>query len=376
MSAAPEPEDFHDAALRRALGHAPDHAAAPDWRLRKAILQQAHEAVAPSSGSLLEESNGSPWWKRLGGGKARGSRMPWNAAFATVLIAGLATVLWQREPVPGARPDGEAQVAAPPPAPSVPAERRIAAPAAPAPQAVSPPASLPIPVPGLAPVPPPPLEPQPEREPALSIVLDPPPPPEPVRPQPDEAAPPPPRPGEAGERRAKQALAARTARDEEAAARQRMSPPPSPPATVASQGDAAAPARAARAPAPTPAVRTADTEPPTFAALSQWNRITIAQRGGATRSLSRAEAADLNALLGSAAISAVRGDPLAGTPEWRITLERNSDVLAVLEVARSQVRWREGREPPATGAPSAAALAALRNALLDAVAPPQQPPQR
>ncbi len=369
MSAAPEHEDFHDAALRRALGHAPDHAAAPDWRLRKTILQQAHEAVAPSSGSLLEENDGSPWWKRLGGGKARGSRMPWNAAFATVLIAGLATVLWQREPVPGARLDGEASVAAPPPLTQG-APAPVAPPTAPAPAAVSPPASLPVPVPGLGPAAPPRPERQPEPEPRLSIVLDPPAPPEPLRPQADEAAPPPSRADEAGERKAKQALAARTARDDEAAARQRMSPPPSPPAALASQGDAAAPARAARAPAP--AVRTAATEPPTFTALSQWNRITIAQRGGATRSLSRAEAAELNALLGSAAISAVRGDPLAGTPEWRITLERNNDVLAVLEVARSQVRWREGRELPATGAPSAAALAALRNALRDAVAQQEQ----
>ena len=109
--------------------------------------------------------------------------------------------------------------------------------------------------------------------------------------------------------------------------------------------------RAARP--PSPCARTEATEPPTFAALSQWSRITIAQRGGASRSLSRAEALDLNALLGSAAISAVGAQPLAGTPEWRVTLERNGEVLAVLEVARGQVRWREGRAPPATGAPSA-----------------------
>ena len=125
-------------------------------------------------------------------------------------------------------------------------------------------------------------------------------------------------------------------------------------------------------------MRTEATEPPTFAALAQWNRITIAQRGGETRSLSRSEARDLNALLGSAALSAVGPQPLAATPEWRITLERNGETLAVFEVARGQVRWREGRSPPATGAPSAPALAALRDALRDAVQQPKpeeaQPP--
>ncbi len=120
-----------------------------------------------------------------------------------------------------------------------------------------------------------------------------------------------------------------------------------------------------------PSARTESTEPPTFAALSQWNRITIAQRGGASRSLSRAEALDLHALLGSAAISAVGGQPLAGTPEWRVSLERNGEVLAVLEVARGQVRWREGRAPPATGAPSAPSLAALNEALRNAVQSPE-----
>jgi hypothetical protein len=116
-------------------------------------------------------------------------------------------------------------------------------------------------------------------------------------------------------------------------------------------------------------VRTEATEPPTFAALSRWDRITIAQRGGASRSLSRAEALDLNALLGSAAITAVSGQPLAAAPEWRVSLERNGEVLAVFEVARGQVRWREGRALPATGTPSAPALAALNEALRGAVQP-------
>jgi hypothetical protein len=120
-----------------------------------------------------------------------------------------------------------------------------------------------------------------------------------------------------------------------------------------------------------PTLRTEETEPPTFEALSSWNRITIYRRGGESRSLTRAEARELNALLGSAALSAVGPRPLGGTPEWRITLERGNQQLASLEIAGSQVRWREGRTLPATGVPSAPALAALRQALQAAVQAPQ-----
>jgi hypothetical protein len=147
---------------------------------------------------------------------------------------------------------------------------------------------------------------------------------------------------------------------------QRSVPAARPPAGLAAPGGAP----------PPPSKRTDATEPPTFAALSQWNRITITQRDGQSRSLPRAEARDLNALLGSAAISAVGAQPLAGSPEWRITLERNGEVLAVFEVARSQVRWREGGAPSATGAPSAPALAALREALRDAVQSPEAVPRK
>ncbi len=56
-------------------------------------------------------ASAAPWWRRLfgGGGEPR-ARMPWNAAFATVLVAGFVAVLWHREPVPDARLDGEARV--------------------------------------------------------------------------------------------------------------------------------------------------------------------------------------------------------------------------------------------------------------------------
>ncbi|MBT2301568.1 hypothetical protein J7E70_13965 [Variovorax paradoxus] len=365
--------DLQDDALRRALAHAPDHTAAPHWRLRKAILERAHDAVAPFPATRMQEPETRPWWQRLAG-LGGGSRMPWNAAFATVLVATLVTVLWQREPVPGARPDGEARVAAQAPAVSAPpAPTEPAPPPESAPVPSSEPAAPVLEAPAAAAAPPALARPQAdeaesrkkETRQAPAAQSAPPVPAAPVvpaEPSADAAARPAPR----------DSLAARARREEEAAAKQGVAPPASPPAGPAAPGDAAGAARAVRPASPN--VRTEATEPPTFAALSQWNRITIAQRGGASRSLSRAEALDLNALLGSAAITAVGGQPLASTPEWRISLERNGEVLAVFEVARGQVRWREGRAPPATGAPSAPALAALNEVLRNAVQAPEAGP--
>jgi len=390
-------DDLHDDALRRALAHAPDHTAVPNWRLRKSILQSAHDAVGISIAPWVPEPDPRAWWQRLlglGGGSGS-SRMPWNAAFATVLVAVLVTVLWQREPVPGARLDGEAQVTAQAPSAPAPAAKAASEPSRePAPPSVaveSAPPSVPEALPSIAPPPAPALLPEAPPPPPLarrqadeaerSVPAEakkkearPAPLPQLAQPaSPAPAAPPEPSADAAARAAPRDTLSSRARSEAEASAKQNFSPPAGPPAGLAAQGDAAGAARAAR-PA-SPSVRTEATEPPTFAALSQWSRITIAQRGGASRSLSRAEALDLNALLGSAAISAVGAQPLAGTPEWRVTLERNGEVLAVFELARSQVRWREGRAPPATGAPSAGALDALRESLRNAVQPPDAPAQ-
>ncbi len=119
--------DLRDPALRRALDHAPDSNATPDPRTRDAILKMAHNLAATvpaAKNAAANSASAAPWWRRVfgGGGEPR-SRMPWNAAFATVLLATFVTVLWHREPVPDAQLDGEARVAgaaapaaAPPPA--------------------------------------------------------------------------------------------------------------------------------------------------------------------------------------------------------------------------------------------------------------------
>ena len=117
-----------------------------------------------------------------------------------------------------------------------------------------------------------------------------------------------------------------------------------------------------------PGVRTDSTDPPTFAALSQWRRVTILRTDGSSRNLSREEVADLAPLLGSAALSAVTAQDLPDEIEYRVVLERaNGDRLASLDIAGNWVRWREGRTPPGTGAPSAGALSALREALRQAL---------
>ncbi|RYF64456.1 MAG: hypothetical protein EOO22_24310 [Comamonadaceae bacterium] len=38
-------EESSNAAMRRALQHAPDHAATPDWRIRRAIQQRARKTT-------------------------------------------------------------------------------------------------------------------------------------------------------------------------------------------------------------------------------------------------------------------------------------------------------------------------------------------
>ncbi|MGO4392003.1 hypothetical protein AB4Z46_11680 [Variovorax sp. M-6] len=354
MNSMPEDtDDLRDAHLRRALAHAPDHNVAPDWRLRKAILRRAHDAIGatdPDTDAAELERAARPWWRRAGerGGKdARRMRRFWSAAVATVLLAVLVGVLWQREPVPG--PGLNAEAPAKPPSPPVPAPS-----AGPAQGGTGSVASL------------------------AESVTAPPPPPAPVAPALPEL---PPAAGSAALLAPTDLPPVRPRKESEATAQAPIgidrapttpvAPRVAPAAPAAPVAPAAAPDAARKAP---PAVRTDETDPPTFVALSTWNRITISRRGGESRSLPRAEARELNALLGSAALSAVGPRPLAGAPEWRVTLERSGEVLAVFEIAGAQVRWREGRTPAATGVPSAPALAALREALQRAVRPPDAAP--
>ena len=373
---------LHDPLLKQALDHAPDQAATPDAALRQSIRVLAHEAVAPSlpAGPVGAER---PWWQRLLGiGGGVGSRMPWNAAFATVLVGVLVTVMWQREPVPGAAPDAPMQ------------ER----PAAPVP--VAPPAAVtPAPKPAEAP-PPPPAPSVLDTALAESRAVT-----EAAKRALDER-------DRERERQARQAAVdreatlaadkaverAQQALAREEAAKMKAEPPlppavqwppvmtPEPVAPAAPAVGAAPPAAALRAappasraagviaPAPAPAAPTpapvaptpAQAPEPTFNALAQWTQLRISRKGAESRVLPRAEARELGGLVGSAALAGVGSQPLGGAVDWRIALERDGEVLGVLELAGGQVRWREKGVPPGTGQPSAGALSSLRQALEEA----------
>ncbi|MDM0077311.1 sigma-70 family RNA polymerase sigma factor [Variovorax sp. J2P1-59] len=356
------PDDLSDPHLWRALEHAPDQNTAPDWRYRKAILKRAGDIVGaldPEEAEAELEMAARPWWRRIGPSGGKRSRIPWVAGLATLLVATLVTLLWRREPAVAPQLDSGLQASASGSrASGADASQRPAlaesglskdSSSASSASSASPP-SPPSPAPPEPKAPPAPAPVPEAKPPAVSVAPPPPPPPAKVQKVPQPSSP-----GRESADAAKSVQPVLPA-----------SPPTAPPAAPPAGG-----APGAARVAPPPAVRTEATDPPTFAALSQWNRITITRRNGESRTLPRAEARDLNALLGSAAISAVGSQPLSGTPEYRITLQRDREVLAVFEVAPKQVRWREGKTPSATGVPSAPALAALRDALRDAV---QEPP--
>ena len=100
---------LRDARLARALEHAPDtlEPAQPAAAMRDAILRAAHAAVdTPQTHPAAPPGRGwragvaGVWGRLMGTG-----RMPWNAALATVLLAGFITLLWRDEPVPSAQTD-------------------------------------------------------------------------------------------------------------------------------------------------------------------------------------------------------------------------------------------------------------------------------
>lgn len=366
---------LHDPLLQQVLDHAPDHALAPDAALRQSIRVLAHEAVAPSlpAGPVGAER---PWWQRLLGiGGGASPRRPWNGAFAKVMVGVLITVMWQHEPVPDAQLDA-------------PQKERQAAPAAPV---VAPAAK-----PAEATPSPPPLPSVLDTTLAESRAVT-----EAANRALDER-------DRERERLARQAAADREAtlaadkaveRAQQALAREEAAkmkaepplpppvqwPPPMPaPAAQAANASppgaalrtappvaSAAPSRAAgiASPPPVPPAAAAPAPSvapqPTFDALAQWTQLRIT-RNGASHVLPRAEARDLGGLVGSAALAGVGSQPLTGAVDWRVSLERNGEVLGVLELAGGQVRWREKGLPPGTGQPGAGALSSLRQALEEA----------
>lgn len=95
---------LRDARLARALEHAPDAHLRPDATTRAAVLAAARKAVEPAGTEVPKQGGWRSWFGASRGGRAR---MPWNAALASLLVAGFVTLLWRGEPVPEARMESE-----------------------------------------------------------------------------------------------------------------------------------------------------------------------------------------------------------------------------------------------------------------------------
>jgi len=147
-------------------------------------------------------------------------------------------------------------------------------------------------------------------------------------------------------------------------------------ATVKDSAAAAAALAAAGPPAPAGSPPAAPA-PPRYPSQSRYTAIRIANVSGQVRVVPRADVGDLGGLIDRAAAQAPGSDPLRELPQWRVVLEGKGEMLAVLEVGRSQLRWTEGAGAPVTSSPPPAVLEALHAALREAVkAPPPRRPRK
>ena len=91
--------DMRDARFKKALDAAPDADARPARSVAEFIRAAARSTPAQPLASTAATAWWQRWWRRSGSPRA-----PWNAAFATLLLGVLVTVLWVQEPIPDARP--------------------------------------------------------------------------------------------------------------------------------------------------------------------------------------------------------------------------------------------------------------------------------
>ncbi|MBI5278184.1 MAG: hypothetical protein HY854_17175 [Burkholderiales bacterium] len=331
---------LRDARLRRALDSAPDGEVRPPDAVRLAVRDAARAAVAAAAPQ--------PWWKRWWPQPQQ--RMPWNAAFATVLVAVLVGVMWQGEEVPDAPPEAVA----------VRKDQRV--PAAPA-----------SPVASVAAVPPPAAaQPKQSRElrqlPAKASQ------PESARNETPEASLPPP-PAELAKSAAAERSANR-ARESESLARRDQ-------AGAAADAVATAPTPAAAPPAPVIAAASpppAAVRPPPPAAApapaAAMGRMAAAPAAPAARSESAAQFAPSGERLrieadGRAAV--VQSPRLLQLAEQMARRASSDEPLAspvllkiemrggVLEITGDQVRWTAPGQAPRTARPDVGLLHELRD---------------
>jgi len=316
--------DLRDARLRRALDAAPDADQAPSGATRQAVREAARRAVASPART--------PWWKKAWWPAPR-QRMPWNAAFATVLVAGLVTVLWQGEEVPDARTD-HSQVELPATAPAP----RAAAPAAP-PAAALPPAARPEAPPKAAAVR---RDAQPAaKAPAAAGAAATAPPPAVLRKRTeDEAA----KPAETATLPREKA-AADSAGATTALAPAPVTPAPAPPPAAAAAPAAAPPAPVESRSAAPPAARA---QPRSELAAQQqqqqpvdwrrWSQTRVEIEGRAVV-LGRHQAPRLAQLIDQIASSTATDEALSQAPRIKIEVSHQGVLLGVLDVAGERARW-------------------------------------
>jgi Meckel syndrome type 1 protein len=303
---------LRDARFKRALQAAPDAQLGPQEATRRAVREAAARAVQTQPARRKWR-----WWP------ASQPRLPWNTAFATVLLASLVTLLWQGRDVPDARTDTAAVDAQSPSA---------------APTPVPPPA----PAPSVAAAPQRPATPR--AAPAPQRQLD-------LHGAAKQAA-------EATARRESERVHKSAPRD---LARQREGA--AVPLEDSAQAPASGPGAGVAPPAASPAVPAAQPSarfqavPPTW---QQWSQLRV---GPAGHALARVSTPRLAELIERVAASATTEEPLAEAPQSRLELSQDGRLLAVLEIAGAQVRWTVPGAPARTGRPDPAMLQALREEL-------------
>ena len=102
------PDTLRDARLSQALQHMPDAHMQASSHARLVVRHAAQEALGKaktSATSANADAVGKRWWHAILG--TAQNRRPWNAAFASVMIASFVTLLWQGKEIPDAKPDSE-----------------------------------------------------------------------------------------------------------------------------------------------------------------------------------------------------------------------------------------------------------------------------
>jgi hypothetical protein len=108
--------DLRDARLAKALAHAPDADDVPSAATRGAIRKIAERPINTWANRPKDQE--VPWWKALWAQSGRRAGN-WQAAFATVVLGGIITLLWHGRELPDEKP--EKSVAQAPSPASVPA---------------------------------------------------------------------------------------------------------------------------------------------------------------------------------------------------------------------------------------------------------------